>query len=242
MMSRSYSFFPLGDSAVLIQFESWVSENIHREVTAAARCIEENPFPGFVECIPSFTSVAIYYELHRINKPDEFDTVYAYICSMLEQRMVADEAEKASAVPDVVEIPVCYGGKHGPDLELVADKNRLTPEEVIRIHSGQDYLIYAIGFAPGFPYVGGIPDTIATPRKKTPRLRIPPGSVGIAGNQTGIYPIETPGGWQLIGRTPLALFRPGAQPPSLLKAGQYIRFRPIETEEYERIREVSLWV
>lgn len=239
-MSRSYSFYPLGDSAVLIQFESIVSESVHRQVTAATRRIEENPFPGFIECIPSFNSAAIYYEFHNIRKPDGFDTVFAYVCSMLEQCMTADEAAKVSAVYDVVEIPVCYGGEHGPDLEFVADMNRLTPEDVIRIHSSHRYLIYVIGFAPGFPYVGGIPESIAAPRKKTPRLQIPRGSVGIAGTQTGIYPIETPGGWQIIGRTPLALFRPEAQPPSLLNGGQYIRFRPIDVEEYERIREVSL--
>ncbi|MEC0202818.1 5-oxoprolinase subunit PxpB [Paenibacillus lautus] len=239
-MSMSYSFFPLGDSAVLIQFEDIVSEKVHRQVTAMTRRLENNPIPGWIECIPSYTSVAVYYDYDKIGKPDGFDTVFAYVCSMLDERMEEEAGEKDITKCEVVDIPVCYGGDYGPDLDEVAQKNDLSPRDVIRIHSGQDYLIYAIGFAPGFPYVGGISEQIATPRKQTPRLHIPAGSVGIAGTQTGIYPIETPGGWQIIGRTPLALFRPEAEPPALLKSGQYIRFRPIQAEEYEQIREVGL--
>ncbi|MGG4096450.1 5-oxoprolinase subunit PxpB [Paenibacillus lautus] len=239
-MSKSYSFFPLGDSAVLVQFEDIVSEKVHRQVTAMTRRMEQNPFPGWIECIPSYTSVAVYYDYDKIGKPERFDTVFSYVCSMLEQRMETCACEKTITKYEVVDIPVCYGGDYGPDLDEVAQQNHLSPRDVIRIHSGQDYLIYAIGFAPGFPYVGGIPEQIATPRKQTPRLQIPAGSVGIAGTQTGIYPIETPGGWQIIGRTPLVLFRPEAEPPTLLKSGQYIRFRPIQVEEFERLREVGL--
>jgi len=237
-MSESYSFYPLGDAAVLIQFADIVSEEIHQQVTAAAKAIEQAPFLGWVESIPSFTGIAVYYDAYKIIKPDGFDTVYAYVCNMLEQMIDEAAAEKGSMDKEIVEIPVCYGGEYGPDLEEVAQRNGLLPEEVIQLHSGQDYLIYAIGFAPGFPYVGGVSEKIATPRKKTPRLRIPAGSVGIAGMQTGIYPIETPGGWQIIGRTPLALFRPEAQSPTLLNSGQYIRFRPIASEEYEHLKEV----
>lgn len=237
-MSKSYSFYPLGDAAVLIQFADIVSEEVHRQVTAASKAIEQAPFHGLVESIPSFTSIAVYYDAPMIIKPDGFDTVYAYVCNMLEQKIDEAVAEKGIMDKEIVEIPVCYGGEYGPDLEEVAQRNGLLPEEVIQLHSGQDYLIYAIGFAPGFPYVGGVSEKIATPRKKTPRLRIPAGSVGIAGMQTGIYPIETPGGWQIIGRTPLALFRPEAQSPTLLNSGQYIRFRPIASEEYEHLKEV----
>ncbi|MGG3279398.1 5-oxoprolinase subunit PxpB [Paenibacillus solani] len=238
-MSKSYSFYPLGDAAVLIQFPDIVSEEVHRQVTAAVKALEQMPFLGWVESIPSFTSIAVYYDPRKIIKPDGYDTVYAYVCNMLEQLIDTDAAaENGGADKEIVEIPVCYGGDYGPDLDEVAQTNGLLPEEVIRLHCGQDYLIYAIGFAPGFPYVGGVSEKIATPRKKTPRLRIPAGSVGIAGMQTGIYPIETPGGWQIIGRTPLALFQPEAQSPTLLNSGQYIRFRPIAAEEYEHLREV----
>ncbi|MGV3465566.1 MAG: 5-oxoprolinase subunit PxpB, partial [Heyndrickxia sp.] len=132
----------------------------------------------------------------------------------------------------VVEIPVCYGGDFGPDLETVASMNGLSTEEVIQIHSSAEYTVYMIGFAPGFPYLGGMSEKIATPRLPSPRLKIPERTVGIAGNQTGVYPIETPGGWQLIGRTPIKLFRPQDEVPSLLHAGDKVRFKPISYEEY----------
>ncbi|MBO1911088.1 5-oxoprolinase subunit PxpB, partial [Microvirga sp. 3-52] len=118
----------------------------------------------------------------------------------------------------------------GPDLEYVAKSNNLSIEEVIQIHSENEYLVYMIGFAPGFPFLGGMDKRIATPRKETPRLTIPSGSVGIAGKQTGVYPLETPGGWQIIGRTPLDLFLPDMSPPTLLEAGDKIRFMPVSAK------------
>lgn len=137
----------------------------------------------------------------------------------------------------VIEIPVCYGEEFGPDLEFVANHNGLTPEEVIRIHSSAEYLVYMVGFAPGFPYLGGMPEAIAAPRRPSPRLAIPAGSVGIAGKQTGVYPIETPGGWQIIGRTPIALFVPDSNPPTILASGDRICFRPISRQEYMERKE-----
>lgn len=139
----------------------------------------------------------------------------------------------------IVSIPVLYGGEVGPDLEYVAKHHGISPEEVIQIHSKNDYLVYMIGFAPGFPYLGGLDERIATPRKKTPRLQIAAGSVGIAGNQTGVYPLETPGGWQIIGRTPRKLFLPNQSPPTLLQSGDTIRFVPITPEEYKVYQEVE---
>src|SRR5699024_4926794 len=132
----------------------------------------------------------------------------------------------------MVEIPVLYGGDYGPDLDLVAHRNQLSTEEVIRIHSERDYLVYMIGFAPGFPYVGGMDERIEAPRKENPRQSIPAGSVGIAGKQTGIYPFESPGGWQIIGRTPAQLFLPESNPPTLIQPGDRLRFVPIDEAEY----------
>jgi KipI family sensor histidine kinase inhibitor len=131
----------------------------------------------------------------------------------------------------VVHIPTLYGGEYGPDLEFVAQHAGLTTEEVVSVHSGSDYLTYMMGFSPGFPYLGGLSNTLTTPRLETPRTEIPAGSVGIADSQTGVYPLASPGGWRLIGRTPFKLFDPGADPPSLLKAGDYVRFVPMATEE-----------
>jgi inhibitor of KinA len=136
-----------------------------------------------------------------------------------------------------VEIPVCYGGEFGADLDFVAKHANLTPGEVIEIHSAADYLVHMIGFAPGFPYLGGMSSKIAAPRRSSPRLKVPAGSVGIAGEQTGIYPLETPGGWQLIGRTPLALFRPEQDPPTLLQPGDIVRFRPITPQQFRELKE-----
>ena len=137
----------------------------------------------------------------------------------------------------MIEIPTAYGGEFGPDLELVAQHNNLSAAEVVQIHSDTRYLIYMIGFMPGFPYLGGMSPRIATPRKTTPRLKLPAGSVGIAGNQTGIYPAESPGGWQIIGRTPLELFRPTREPPAILQAGDYLTFVSVTPEEFAVIEE-----
>ncbi|MFD1776200.1 5-oxoprolinase subunit PxpB [Paenibacillus rhizophilus] len=235
----AWSFYPLGDSAVLVEFGSGISEKIHQEIRAAVRGIESRPFSGFVECVPAFTTLCVYYDLMGLRLTGRKMTAFEHVCSLLRdmEKSAAQDKEVLSA--EVIDIPVCYGGEFGPDLGLVAELNGLSEEEVVSIHAGEQYLVYAIGFAPGFPYLGGMPGTIAAPRKKTPRLRIPAGSVGIAGTQTGIYPIETPGGWQIIGRTPLALFRPDQLPPTLLQGGDYIRFRPIGLEEYRRLRGIQ---
>lgn len=233
-MEQPYRIRPLGDCAVIVEWGGIISEEIHREVHAAARRIEDQPFDGLVECIPSYTTLSVHYDPVKVRKPEQYLTAGAYVRDLLEEfvrQPVASLEEKST----VVDIPVCYGGKYGPDLEDVAALNDLTAAEVIRLHSEGPYLVYALGFAPGFPYIGGMEERISAPRKKTPRLKIPAGSVGIAGNQTGIYPIETPGGWQIIGRTPLSLFQPEKDPPTLLKGGCRIRFRPVTEEEYSEL-------
>ena len=162
---------------------------------------------------------------------------------VLDAEMLVDSVEKildgrggeAQAEGETVVIPVVYGGEYGPDIDNVCQHTGLSREEVIARHSGREYLIYMLGFTPGFPYMGGMDETIATPRLKTPRTAIPAGSVGIAGAQTGVYPIQSPGGWQLIGRTPLKLFDMDRPDPFLLRAGQKVVFRPISEEEYERM-------
>ncbi|WP_339320882.1 5-oxoprolinase subunit PxpB [Paenibacillus sp. FSL W8-0194] len=225
---------PLGETALLIQFGETIDEGVNRQVQAAVSLLEADPFPGFVECIPSFAVVTVYYDPFRLNRSPGEGTAFEHVRSLVQNRLnqIGVHAERKR---DVIDIPVCYGGEHGPDLAYVAELNGLDEAEVVSIHSGRDYLVYALGFAPGFPYLGGMPASISAPRKGTPRLSIPAGSVGIAGTQTGIYPLDTPGGWQIIGRTPLALFRPGQDPPVLLNSGQYIRFRPIGVSEYDRL-------
>ncbi|MFC4767921.1 5-oxoprolinase subunit PxpB [Effusibacillus consociatus] len=229
MPSVSYvELIPLGDSAVIVQLGQTIHLETHRKVKTLAAYLDQHPIPGMVEYVPAFTTVTVFY--------DPLRTSYKVICSVLEE-IVSELGDTLDAEPRAVEIPVCYGGEFGPDLEFVAEHNGLTPDEVIDIHSNGEYLVYMIGFAPGFPYLGGMSERIAAPRRESPRLSIPAGTVGIAGSQTGVYPIGTPGGWQLIGRTPLALFRPNENPPSLLQAGDIVRFRPISREEYDAWKE-----
>lgn len=228
-----YQLFPEGDCAVLIEAGKEISLENHRKVQTIVSLLE-NHFPKWmIEYIPAYTTVTVLYDPFKIYKQTS-ENPYIYVSRYLTQLL---EKESAAPLrkPRVIDIPVCYGGEFGPDLEYVARVNRLTPEEVIHIHASGDYTVYMIGFAPGFPYIGGMPEEIAAPRKKTPRLRIPERSVGIAGKQTGIYPIETPGGWQIIGRTPLKLFLPEKDIPSLLNAGDKIRFQPVSAEEYKEL-------
>ncbi len=221
---------PLGDRAVVIRLGESISESVHRRVRAACARLEERVIPGMVEYVPAFASVTVHYDpvaaagagagqpYHRVA-----DAIRAALADL-------DGGEAPAA--RLVEIPVCYGGELGPDLEQLAREHGMGVEEVVRIHAGADYLVHMLGFAPGFPYLGGLPERIATPRRATPRARVPAGSVGIGGDQTGVYPIESPGGWHLIGRTPLPLFSPSAEPPTLLRMGDRVRFRSISIEEY----------
>ena len=156
----------------------------------------------------------------------------------LKQEILAFEKRSGEITippPELFEIPVAYGGEKGPDLGFVAQHNGLTPEDVIEIHSAGTYLIYMLGFTPGFPFLGGLSERLFTPRLETPRAVVPAGSVGIANNQTGIYPIDSPGGWQLIGKTPIKLYDPKRENPILLKAGNYLKFKKISETEYQKI-------
>lgn len=231
-----FQLFPEGDGAILIEAGKEISLANHRKIRAIVSLIEKAAPAWMIEYIPAYTTVTVLYDLFKVyEKFGEYPYRYVsrYFTRLLEKAQPAFIPE-----PRTVDIPVCYGGKFGPDLENVARINGLTPEEVIRIHASGDYTVYMIGFAPGFPYIGGMPEKIAAPRKKTPRLKIPERSVGIAGKQTGIYPIETPGGWQIIGRTPVKLFRPDRDGPSLLQAGDKIRFRPVSLEEYQELEKM----
>jgi inhibitor of KinA len=228
---------PLGDSAIVVELGTNIELDTHRKVQELSSYLEGNILQAMTEYVPDFTSVTVYYDCAQAaSLLAKFRVASPYeVMQRLLEEILAKIKVKGEHKPEVVEIPVCYGGEFGPDLEYVAKHNHLSPEEVIEIHSAGTYLIYMIGFAPGFPYLGGLSEKIAVPRRESPRLNIPAGTVGIAGNQTGVYPIETPGGWQLIGKTPLRLFNPKQSPPILLKAGNNIRFKPISHIEYQEI-------
>ncbi|RZK81824.1 MAG: 5-oxoprolinase subunit PxpB [Pedobacter sp.] len=221
--STDYKCYPLGDAAIVIEFGSIIDPTINFRIRSVCNWLDEYTFEGFVEYVPAYTTITIYYQPFIVG----YDELLEMVIEML-----AEESSDAEQERVLIEIPVLYGGKYGVDLHSVAKHNRLTIEEVVAIHSGAEYLVYMIGFAPGFPYMGGLDERIAAPRKTSPSAKILSGSVGIAGMQTGIYPMETPGGWQIIGRTPLKLFDVERDNPSLLKAGNLVRFKAISEEQY----------
>ncbi|WP_026236207.1 5-oxoprolinase subunit PxpB [Pontibacter roseus] len=235
---RLFQLYPLGDAAITVQFGDSIDSDTHNKVRIFSAYLDRHPFPGLVEQVPAFTTVTVYYDPWVVSEKGLYNP-YARLTEQLQRMLQLARESRKKPKPRVVEIPVCYGGHFGPDLEYVARRNKLKPQEVIACHARSKYLVYMIGFAPGFPYMGGLSKKIATPRKDTPRPHIPAGSVGIGGNQTGIYPIETPGGWQLIGRTPLTLFDPNRAHPSLLQAGDQVRFVPISEEEFQQRKELE---
>ncbi len=216
-------FEPLSDCALVTRFGRQLDERIFEHVRQLVHRLKLHPLGGITETVPSYSAVTVYFDPLEIG----YDDLLLHI-----KRLLAENAVHKPQPPRLVEIPLCYGGDYGPDLQEVARINGLTAEEVIEIHSSAVYTVFMIGFAPGFPYMGGMSQRIAAPRKAVPRTCIPAGSVGIAGLQTGIYPLDSPGGWQIIGQTPLRLFDPRNHPPSLLGAGDKIRFRAIAADRF----------
>lgn len=222
-----YPILPCGDCAVTLQIGSEISEEINRKVVSVLHTLREANLPGVRELVPSYSAVCIHYDPAVLSFEALEETL---------KHLETKELTSSSASQEIVEIPVCYGGDLGPDLDYVAEHNGLSVQEVIDIHSGNTYLVYMLGFLPGFAYMGGMDERIATPRLTSPRARIPAGSVGIAGGQTGIYPLASPGGWQLIGRTPLKMFSmEGETGKFALSAGDRVRFVPITEEQYREM-------
>lgn len=217
-------FKPAGDSALVIIFGDRIDEGINKKVHAVANAIEKASPDWLIEVVPTYTSIYVYYDPLKLSYQEVLDAIKPFL-----------SAEPKEEKPRIVEIPTVYGGEFGPDIEFVAQYNGLTIDDVIEIHSKPLYRVYMLGFTPGFAYLGGMDERIATPRLEKPRLKVSAGSVGIAGKQTGIYPIESPGGWRLIGRTPLRLFTPEKDPPTLLQPGDYVKFVPISEEEFWEI-------
>ncbi|MFB4166049.1 5-oxoprolinase subunit PxpB [Alteribacillus sp. JSM 102045] len=216
----------MGDSALRVEFGTSISKETNQKIRAFTWLLENNKLKGISECVPSYTAVTLHYDPARI----AYSSLKDYVTYWCEK---AGETDIPPA--KVYEIPVCYGGEFGPDLEKVAEHNGVKREEVIELHTENEYLIYMLGFTPGFPYLGGMNDKLATPRLATPRSLVKAGSVGIAGTQTGVYSLDSPGGWNIIGRTPVQLFNTDKNSPVLLEAGNYIQFDPITETQYEII-------
>lgn len=221
-----------GDSAVSVEFGNEISVEVNNKVSGFQKVIEEEMgaghLKGVIETIPAFCSIMICYDPEVI--------WYEELKTQLQNLLDGGLPAAAGGIRRLIEIPVCYGGELGPDLKEVADYAGITEEEVIKLHSERDYLIYMMGFLPGFAYLGGLNPSLEIPGLSEPRPKIPSGSVGIGGRKTGIYPVDCPGSWHLIGKTPVRPFRLRRKNPLLYQTGDYIRFIPISRREYEQIK------
>lgn len=242
MASAEWKVVPLGDQAISITFGDGIDPETNERVIRFCRAVMDDPFPGLIEAVPAYHTATVFYdgmEARRSLLPP-FKGGGKGMMELISEHCrrvwmkAADSDRNQSVKPRLVRIPVVYGGKRGPDLEEVAEACRIGVEDVIRLHASVEYRVYLTGFLPGFPYMGRLPKELSLDRKPTPRLNVPPGSVAIAGDQTGIYPIASPGGWRVIGQTPMVLFDPRRHPPGRLRAGDRVRFVPIPEKEWER--------
>ena len=219
---------PVGDRAISIDFGQVIDPKINRHIRQTIERIKELQLDGIIELVPTYCALLVEYDAMLYS--------YSEICNIIEPTLEEGMTNTTNELVTVVEVPTVYGGEFGPDLSFVASHNHLSEDEVISIHSGTDYLVYMLGFIPGFTYLGGMDSRIATPRLSSPRTVIPAGSVGIAGEQTGTYPSDSPGGWQIIGRTPVTMYDMSKAQAALLKAGDYVRYVPIDESEFHRIK------
>ena len=219
---------PVGDRAISIDFGQVIDPTINRHIRQTIERIKELQLEGIIELVPTYCALLVEYDAMLYS--------YSEICNIIEPTLEEGMTNTTNELVTVVEVPTVYGGEFGPDLSFVASHNHLSEDEVISIHSGTDYLVYMLGFIPGFTYLGGMDSRIATPRLSSPRTLIPAGSVGIAGEQTGTYPSDSPGGWQIIGRTPVTMYDMSKAQAALLKAGDYVRYVPIDESEFHRIK------
>jgi inhibitor of KinA len=227
-----YRIFPLGDTAITIDFGNRIDEAINQKVMAGFQQLQKDPLPGMIESVPAYSSLTLYYDISFIRKSVPKDQpAFDWIKEQLEKRLSAVSPHDAGTERRI-QIPVCYDKEFAPAIEELAMMKNMSVEELIRIHTSRSYRVYMLGFLPGFAYLGEVDERITMPRKAQPAM-VTAGSVGIAGSQTGIYPLTSPGGWQIIGRTPLQLFDADKEEPTLVKAGDIIEFYSISPDEFK---------
>lgn len=229
------SFLPLGDRALLLEVGSHAGPETVSKVRALADYLARLRLPGVLDLVPALCSIGIHYDPEQWRDESAIRSPYERLVAHI-QTALPDPATLALSEGCVREIPVCYEADFAADLTVLARTLGLSPSQVVEMHSAVEYSVYMIGFAPGFAYLGPLDERLVLPRRKTPRTQVPAGSVAIANQYTGIYPSELPGGWHLIGRTPLRLFDPARTQPSLLKAGDRVRFSPIDAVKFRRLQ------
>lgn len=225
----SARYMPFGDNALLIELGNTINMELNKKVLCLSKAIEKTEIAGVEEVVPTYRSLLVRY--------NPLKTTYEQLVFQIKDIEETLQTTNTKTKGKTIIVPVVYGEEYGPDLAFVARFHRMTEDEVVKLHSNREYRVYMLGFVAGFPYLGEVPDEIATPRLETPRLKVPAGSVGIAEKQTGIYPCEAPGGWRIIGRTPLKLFNPNNQPPTIMEPGDIVKFEPISKEEFETIKQ-----
>jgi inhibitor of KinA len=226
--------YPLNEQALTIEFGSEINPLVNNQVMALHHALKEESFNGFIESVPAYTTLTVYYDLWLVSKTSGpgFQSTSQFVSSILTEKIRMLALSPLAELP-VLEVPVCYDLSMAPDLPWVAEYCRLSIPEVISLHTNEIYRVYIIGFIPGFPYMGMLPHALEVPRKLRPALSVPAGSVALAGRQTGIYPFSIPGGWQVIGRTTLRLFDVNRDPCCALEVGQQIKFVPVSLEEFK---------
>ena len=226
--------FPLGDAAAIVDFGDQISAETNDRVLSLAKYFDKNPFAGFVEIIPAYSSLTVFYDVFNVRKNNQnFETAFDFVSAEIKKALL-ETNENEQTETRLVEIPVCFDAEFAPDLDFVAAEKNLSPEEIIEIFLAGTYRVFMLGFLSGFAYLGEVAEEIAVPRKQSPRLQVQAGSVGIAGRQTGIYSLASPGGWQIIGRTPLEMFNPDNQPPTRLQSGDRVWFQRIGKTDFHR--------
>ncbi|HYH15426.1 MAG TPA: 5-oxoprolinase subunit PxpB, partial [Flavisolibacter sp.] len=232
-VQKPYTIYPLGDTAITLDFGSVIDTATNKQVLKLFQKLKQLSLPFISDVVPAYASLTVYYDVVKVRQHIDGDTTAAKAIEALVERTYASLIENVNERTQYIRVPVCYSTNYAPDINALANAKGLTIEQVIQLHVSQTYRVYMIGFMPGFAYMGEVSEQLAIPRKAQPCLHVEAGSVGIAGRQTGIYPQASPGGWQIIGRTPLTLFDPHLKTPALFKPGDEVQFYSITEDEFK---------
>lgn len=232
----AYNISPLGDSALLIDFGNIISLPVNQTVISFFKKIQKTPPEGVTEAVPAYSSLAVYYDAFKLRgKITEGQTVFHFMKNKITEMLEEEHEPFLIADKNDIRVPVCYEKEFATDLEWMSLQLKISPKEIIRLHTSKTYHVFMLGFLPGFAYMGEVDEKIVIPRKSQP-VQVAEGSVGIAGKQTGVYPLMSPGGWQIIGRTPVNMFNKNEYEPTLIKAGDSVQFYSISKDEFENIK------